>query len=140
MITFLIKLGLSAIFNSIFIHTSPKEGSREACSGLTVGILVSELISISEEEDESSTTDGSLLEKNSLSIEESFDRDRSSRIGSGICVSLSFDRGCEMFMGVASWMVGCSKMVCLEEVGDSGCCWIGSISVMISGWLVCTIC
>lgn len=45
-----------------------------------------------------------------------------------------------MFMRVASKMVGCSEMVCSEEVGGWGCCWgccwIDSISIIISGWLV----
>lgn len=53
-----------------------------------MGVLIFELIYDSYEEEESSITDGSLLEKNSLSIEESSDRDKPSRIGSGIGVSI----------------------------------------------------
>lgn len=53
-----------------------------------VEILVSKTISISEEEDEISTTDGSLLEKNYILIEESSNRDKPLRIRLGIGVSI----------------------------------------------------
>ena len=39
-------------------------------------------------------------------------------------------------MGVGSRLVRWSEMVCTDEGGDYGLCWIGSYDVVISGWLV----
>lgn len=58
------------------------------CTEFMVGILVSVLIYDSEEDEGSSITYGSLLERKILSIEESSSKDKLSRIGSGISMQI----------------------------------------------------
>lgn len=69
MIIYHIKHILSTIFNSISVHTSPKDGLWGICPELLVGVLIYVFTSDLKEEEESSTTDESLLDKNHLSIE-----------------------------------------------------------------------